>query len=44
MAQLDITKPDDSVERYKAYLVIKGYTQQERVSFTKAFSLVAKPI
>ncbi|XP_022867073.1 uncharacterized protein LOC111386827 [Olea europaea var. sylvestris] len=35
-------KPDDTVERYKACLVAKGYMQQEGLSFFDIFSHVAK--
>ena len=35
-------KVDGSMERYKAWLVAKGFTQQEELDFTKTFSPVAK--
>ena len=35
-------KADGSVERYKTRLVVKGFTQQEGLEFTEAFSPMAK--
>lgn len=35
---------DDIVERYKGYLVVKGFHQRLSVDFFKTFSLVVKPI
>lgn len=35
-------KSDGSIERYKARVVAKGYTQQEGLDYFDSFSLVAK--
>jgi hypothetical protein len=35
-------KSDGSIERYKAYLVAKGYTQEERADYFDTFAPVAK--
>jgi len=37
-------KLDGNVERYKARLVVKGYTRKEDLDYTKTFSLVAKMV
>ena len=36
--------PDGTMERYKACLVAKGYTQREDLDFLETFSLVAKTV
>ncbi|KAL0454692.1 UNVERIFIED_CONTAM: Retrovirus-related Pol polyprotein from transposon TNT 1-94 [Sesamum latifolium] len=36
--------PNDSVSRYKACLIAKGYTQIEGMDYTKSFSLIAKNV
>ncbi|XP_016164600.1 uncharacterized protein LOC107607133 [Arachis ipaensis] len=36
-------RPDGIVERYKAHVVVKGFTQIEKVDFLKMFSPVVKP-
>ena len=33
---------DGSIERYKAFLEAKGYTQKEYIDFEKTFSLVVR--
>ena len=35
-------RADGSIERYKACLVAKGYTQVEGIDFPKTFTLIAK--
>lgn len=35
--------PDGSIERHKARLVVKGFTQQEGIYYSAIFSLVIKP-
>lgn len=37
-------KSNGSIERYKARLVVKGYSQQERIDFSETLALVAKMV
>lgn len=37
-------KADGTIERYKAHLVAKGYTQTEGLDYHKTFTLVAKMV
>ena len=36
------TRPDGSIERYKAQLIAKGYSQTYRINYIETFALVAK--